>query len=94
MLFLWLVLGSRSRFRALDRWRCSRSQRFNGSGTQKDGLRTTVWSSSWGDCIASESARVSQGSAFWADHVAHHVRGIQLKPQALRCVKVAQAHVL
>ena len=94
MLFLWLVLGSRSRFTKLrgtiDRWRCSRCQRFARNkltlaALKKDGLCRTVWCRARGCSINSESALVLQGSTFCA--------GPTAQTAALRCVTVAQEHV-
>ena len=70
----------------IDRWRCSRCQRFARnkltlSALGKDGLCTTVWCCARGCSIHSESALVSQGSTFRTDHVVHYVRSLQLKPQ-------------
>ena len=71
---------------APDRWRCSRCQRYARNNStlaalKKDGLCTTVWCCARGDSTNPEGALVSQGSTFRTDHVVHHVRGLQLKPQ-------------
>ena len=89
MLFLWLVLGSRSRFAKLrgppiagdapdandllatsKRWRHSKGRPVPPYGAARGGCS-----------VISESALVSQGSTLRTDHVVHHVRGPQLKPQ-------------
>ena len=65
-----------------------RSQQIDVSSPQTSGLRTLVWSCSWGSSTSPESARVSQTSALWADHVVYHVRSLQLKSQLCVAAKL------
>ena len=87
MLLLLFVLDSSSRFTkvagALDRWRCSRCQRCARNNSTLLALRRTACEPLFGAgrLHRFRECTVSQGSAFWADHVVHHVWGIQLKPQ-------------